>query len=147
ADKYDVIVSEPSNPWITGVSNLFTVDYWQLARARLADDGVFCQWAQLYEMSSKNIKIILKSFAQVFPYTYVFSAEDLSSDVILIAANHLLPLDRARLARNFAAPTLAAELARADVRSADDLLAQLLLTPDELPSFTAGADVNTDDNA
>ena len=78
SDKYDVIVSEPSNPWITGVSNLFTVDYWKLARSRLADDGVFCQWAQLYEMSSKNIKIILRSFAEVFPYTYVFSAEDLS---------------------------------------------------------------------
>ena len=44
-------------------------------------------------MSSKNIKIILKSFAEVFPYTYVFSAEDLSSDVILVATNHPLKLE------------------------------------------------------
>ena len=63
---------------------------------RLADDGVFCQWAQLYEMSPWNIKIILRTFAEVFPYTYVFSAEDLSSDVILVATNHPLPLDVAR---------------------------------------------------
>ncbi|HEX8953092.1 MAG TPA: fused MFS/spermidine synthase, partial [Polyangia bacterium] len=131
SDKYDVIVSEPSNPWITGVSNLFTVDYWKLARARLADDGVFCQWAQLYEMSSKNIKVILKSFAEVFPYTYVFSAEDLSSDVILVATNHPLPLDRARLQRNFVGDKLRAELHRADVKSADDIIAYLLLTPEE----------------
>ena len=67
---------------------MFTVDYWNLARSRLADDGVFCQWAQLYEMSSKNIKTLLHTFSQVFPYTYVFSAEDLSSDVIMVAANH-----------------------------------------------------------
>jgi spermidine synthase len=146
-EKYDVIVSEPSNPWITGVSNLFTVDYWQLAQKRLADDGVFCQWAQLYEMSSKNIKTILKSFSQVFRYTYVFSAEDLSSDVILVATNHPLPLDVAALQKNWASPVLAAELQRAGVASAEDLIAQLLLTPDEIPAFTAGSPLNTDDNA
>jgi spermidine synthase len=145
--KYDVIVSEPSNPWITGVSNLFTVDYWKLARARLADDGVFCQWAQLYEMTPPNIKTILRSFAEVFPYTYVFAAEDLSSDVIMVAANHPLGLDLERLARNFDHPILAAELKRGGVSSAEDIAAQLLLVPRELPAFTAGAPLNTDDNA
>jgi spermidine synthase len=148
SDKYDVIISEPSNPWITGVSNLFTVDYWNLARARLADDGVFCQWAQLYEMSSKNIKTILRSFSTVFPYTYVFAAEDLSSDVILVAANHPLALDLPSLRRNWTTdPTLAAELKRGGVPSAEDVVAQLLLVPEELPAFTTGSPVNTDDNA
>lgn len=146
-DEYDVIISEPSNPWITGVSNLFTVDYWRLARARLADDGVFCQWAQLYEMSSKNIKILLRSFAEVFPYTYVFSAEDLSSDVILVATNHPLPVDVAALARNFDDPIVRAELKRGGVESAEDIVAYLLLTPDEIPAFTAGSPLNTDDDA
>ena len=147
SDRYDVIISEPSNPWITGVSNLFTRDYWQLAQRRLADDGVFCQWAQLYELSPRNIKTILRTFGEVFPYTYVFSAEDLSSDVILIATNHPLLLDRAHLARNFTDPRIKAELERAEVHSADDLLAYLLLTPEEIPAFTVGADINTDDNA
>jgi spermidine synthase len=146
-DKYDVIVSEPSNPWITGVSNLFTVDYWQLARKRLADDGVFCQWAQLYEMSSKNIKTLLATFSSVFPYTYVFSAEDLSSDVIMVAANHPLKLDLSRLAKNFEVPILAAELKRGGVESAEDVVSYLLLTPEEIPAFTAGSPVNSDDNA
>ncbi|MSP61100.1 MAG: hypothetical protein EXR72_12295 [Myxococcales bacterium] len=146
-DTYDVIISEPSNPWITGVSNLFTRDYWQLAKRRLADDGVFCQWAQLYELSPGNIKTILRTFSEVFPYTYVFSAEDLSSDVIMIATNHPLRLDRAHLQRNFLDPTLRAELARANVKSVEDLFAYVLLTPDEIPAFTAGAATNTDDNA
>ena len=147
SDKYDVIVSEPSNPWITGVSNLFTVDYWKLARGRLADDGVFCQWAQLYEMSSKNIKVILKSFAEVFPYTYVFAAEDLSSDVILVATNHPLKLDVHALSLGFADETLRKELKRGGVESAEDVIAYLLLTPDEIPAFTAGSPLNTDDDA
>ncbi|MDW8284006.1 MAG: hypothetical protein RMK29_20065 [Myxococcales bacterium] len=146
---YDVIVSEPSNPWITGVSSLFTVDYWRLARERLADDGVFCQWAQLYEMSQRNIKTLLRSFSAVFPYAYAFSAEDLSSDVILVASKRPLPLDLARLERNFSPqhPRLRAELERAGVRGAEDLLGYLLLVPDELAAFAAGAPINTDDNA
>jgi spermidine synthase len=148
SDKYDVIVSEPSNPWITGVSNLFTVDYWKLARSRMADDGVFCQWAQLYEMSSKNIKTILRSFAEVFPYTYVFAAEDLSSDVIMVATNHPLALDVAALQRNFSGDErLAKELKRGGVASAEDIVSYLLLTPDEIPAFTAGSPLNTDDDA
>jgi hypothetical protein len=146
-DKYDVIISEPSNPWITGVSNLFTTDYWKLARGRLAEDGVFCQWAQLYEMSSINIKTILRSFASVFPYTYVFAAEDLSSDVLLIATNEPLKLDLATLRRNWKNATLDKELERAGLPEAEDLIAQLLLVPEELPAFTAGAPLNTDDNA
>src|SRR5207245_1024565 len=57
-DRFDVIISEPSNPWITGVSNLFTAEYWHMAHGRLAPGGVFCQWAQLYEMSPLHIKTI-----------------------------------------------------------------------------------------
>lgn len=144
---YDVIISEPSNPWITGVSNLFTRDYWIEAKARLADDGVFCQWAQLYELSPANVKTILRTFSEVFPYTYVFAAEDLSSDLILVAANHPLSLDLARLARNFHLPQLAAELKRADVLAPEDILAYLLLTPEEIAAFTMGSPINTDDNA
>jgi spermidine synthase len=145
--RYDVIVSEPSNPWIAGVSNLFTVDYWRLARSRLAPDGIFCQWAQLYELSQPNVKTLLRSFASVFPYTYVFAAEHRSSDVILIASPRPLPLDVARLSRNFTIPTVRAELGRAGFKAPEDILADLLLVPDELPAYTAGAVINTDDNA
>lgn len=145
--RYDVIVSEPSNPWITGVSNLFTIDYWKLAKSRLAEDGVFCQWAQLYELSQPNIKTLLRSFISVFPHTYVFAAEHLSSDVILVATRQPLPLDLYRLRRNFAVPVLRAELHRAQIDSPEEILADLLLTPDEIPAFTIGAVINTDDNA
>ncbi|MBL9008679.1 MAG: fused MFS/spermidine synthase [Myxococcales bacterium] len=146
---YDVIISEPSNPWISGVSNLFTTDYWKLARSRLSDEGVFCQWAQLYELSQPNVKTLLRSFASVFPYTYVFAAEHRSSDVLLIASKRPLPLDVERLRRNFSErfPQLRAELHRAGVDQPEEVLADLLLVPDELSAYTAGALLNTDDNA
>ena len=75
ARSYDVIVSEPSNPWITGVSNLFTVDHYEAATRSLAPGGIYCQWVQLYEMSLGNIKTLFRTFAEVFPYVVVFAAE------------------------------------------------------------------------
>lgn len=146
-DKFDVIISQPSNPWITGVSNLFTREYFQSIKARLADDGIFCQWAQLYEMAPWNIKAIYRTLAGEFPYVMVFAAEDLSSDTILIASRKPVDLDIRKIARAFENPVTAAEAKRAGFVSPHDVPAFLLLGNEEMRSFTAGGQINTDDNA
>jgi spermidine synthase len=147
SDKFDVLVSQPSNPWLTGVSNLFTREYFRSIKTRLAPHGLFCQWAQLYEMSPWNIKTIYRTLRDEFPYVYVFAAEDLSSDTILIASEQPVKLDLASLTKAFADPTTRAEARRGGFSSPHDVMAYLLLGPDELESFTAGSPVNTDDNA
>jgi len=147
SDKFDVIVSEPSNPWLTGVSNLFTREYFQLVKTRLADHGIFCQWAQLYEMAPWNIKTILGTVRSEFPYVYVFAAEDWSSDTILIGSRDPLPLDYDVVERAFRDPVTRAEARRGGFNSPHDVFAYVLLGPDELEAFTAGAPLNTDDNA
>ena len=146
-DKFDVIISQPSNPWITGVSNLFTREYFQSVKARLVDDGIFCQWAQLYEMAPWNIKAIYRTLLDQFPYVMVFAAEDLSSDTILIASRKPIELDIRKIARAFQNPVTAAEAKRAGFDSPHDIPAFLLLGTEEMRSFTAGARFNTDDNA
>jgi len=146
-DLYDVIISQPSNPWITGVSNLFTREYFQSVKSRLADDGIFCQWAQLYEMAPWNIKAIYRTLAGEFPYVMVFAAEDLSSDTILIASRKPIELDIRKIARAFENPVTRAEAKRAGFESPHDVPAFVLLGSEELRSFVAGAQLNTDDNA
>lgn len=146
-DLFDVIISQPSNPWITGVSNLFTREYFQEIKSRLAEDGLFCQWAQLYEMAPWNIKTIYRTLRAEFPYVMVFAAEDLSSDTILIASRRPVTIDVARIARLLEHPRTRAEAARAGFTSAHDIPAYVLLGPDEIDAFTAGAPINTDDNA
>jgi spermidine synthase len=146
-DPFDVIISQPSNPWITGVSNLFTREYFRAIKARLAPDGIFCQWAQLYEMAPWNIKAIYRTLREEFPHALVFAAEDLSSDTILIASQKPLTIDVARIARALRDPVTRAEAKRAGFASEHDVPAYLLLGPDELAAFTAGAPLNTDDNA
>src|SRR6266540_3458414 len=147
SDKFDVIISEPSNPWLTGVSNLFTREYFRSIKTRLAPHGIFCQWAQLYEMAPWNIKTIYRTVRDEFPYVYVFAAEDLSSDTILIGSLEPLPLDLDVLERAFRDPVTRAEAKRGGFATPHDVFAYLLLGPEELESFTAGSPVNTDDNA
>jgi tetratricopeptide (TPR) repeat protein len=147
SDKFDVIVSEPSNPWLTGVSNLFTREYFKSVKTRLAPHGIFCQWAQLYEMAPWNIKTIYATVREAFPYVYVFAAEDLSSDTILIGSLDPLPLDIDVIERAFRDPVTRAEAKRGGFSSPHDVFAYLLLGPEELESFTAGSPINTDDNA
>ena len=146
-DKFDVIVSQPSNPWLTGVSNLFTREYFRDIKRRLAPGGIFCQWAQLYELAPWNIKTIYRTVRDEFRYVYVFSAEDLSSDTILVASQEPLKLDLGAVERALSHPETRAEARRGLLESPHDVFAYLLLAPDELDSFTTGSPINTDDNA
>ena len=65
--SYDVIISEPSNPWMAGLANLYSLDFFQLARQRLNADGIFAQWIQSYEMDWKTFALLGRTFAAVFP--------------------------------------------------------------------------------
>ncbi|MCS6798168.1 MAG: fused MFS/spermidine synthase [Myxococcota bacterium] len=134
--RYDIVMSEPSNPWITGVSDLFTADHFAIAKRVLRPGGIYCQWVQLYELSPENIKSIYRTFASQFRHVVVFAAEDLSSDTILLGSDAPLPLDVARIRRAFEVPSVAAELERAYVHSPFDVLARVLLASrDEVMSY------------
>ena len=64
--SYDVIISEPSNPWMAGLANLYAMEFFQLARGRLTPDGFFAQWIQAYEMDRETFSLLGRTFAAVF---------------------------------------------------------------------------------
>ncbi len=67
-ESYDVIISEPSNPWMAGLANLYSLEFFQLARQRLKTDGLFAQWLQSYEMDWETFTLLGRTFAAVFPH-------------------------------------------------------------------------------
>ncbi len=135
--QYDIIVSEPSNPWITGVSDLFTTDHFRITKKRLREGGIYCQWVQLYELSPENIKVIYRTFASQFEHVVVFAAEDLSSDTVLLGSDSPLPLDLRRVSEAYALPGVREELERAYIHSPFDVFARTLLASrDEVMQFT-----------
>ncbi len=146
--SYDVIISEPSNPWITGVSNLFTLEFFELARERLAEGGVFCQWVQMYGMSSENLEVLLRTFRSVFPSALVFNTIRYT-DILLVGAMQPLRIVPSELERRLTRPEVAADLARVGITDAAQLLARGRLGPRELEELVGdrGTLLNTDDNA
>ena len=65
-DSYDIIVSEPPNPWVVGVENLYTHYFYDLARKQLTKDGIFVQWIHTYAMSPKILTTILSHLKSHF---------------------------------------------------------------------------------
>lgn len=66
-EKYDVIISEPSNPWMSGLANLYSLDFFRLVRSRLNENGVFGQWVQSYEIDWDTFVLMGRTFKKVFP--------------------------------------------------------------------------------
>ncbi|MDR3615686.1 MAG: hypothetical protein P4L53_19160 [Candidatus Obscuribacterales bacterium] len=90
---FDIIVSQPSEPWVSGSSDLFTVEFFRLAKSRMKPGGVFLQWLQLYCIDERLLTNLIATFHHVFPNTYVLHPRN-SGDVILIALlNEKTPLD------------------------------------------------------
>jgi spermidine synthase len=96
---FDVLVSEPSNPWITGVSNLFTLEYWQLGRARLRQGGLFVQWLQLYALPPDALRGLVRTFLTVFDDVWLFETIP-GADAVLLGTTpgaRILPEEVKRL--------------------------------------------------
>jgi len=87
--KYDIIVSEPSNPWMNGVASLFSYEFYQHIQKHLENDGIFVQWLQLYEINMDNIASVIKALNQSFSYLRIYNTDDSN---ILILASHENPM-------------------------------------------------------
>jgi spermidine synthase len=140
---YDLIISEPSNPWQTGNANLFTLDFYRLAARRLAADGVFCQWVGLYDITTENLKVASNTFLQVFPHVLVFKS---GADLIMVGSRKPLVMDYQLLGERLAVPEITKTLQLAGIATPGDLLANhYLFAENTLRKFCAGASLNTDD--
>jgi predicted membrane-bound spermidine synthase len=87
--QYDLILSEPSNPWVSGVAGLFTVEFYQRVRRYLSEGGVFGQWLQMYEMNDDLVLSVLAAIDQVFGDYEVFITG--ASDLLVVASAGKLP--------------------------------------------------------
>ncbi|WP_141731080.1 fused MFS/spermidine synthase [Oligoflexus tunisiensis] len=109
--SYDVIISQPSNPWITGVSNLFTTEYYRLMSGRLSPDGVVCQWIPSYHMTEEMLAVILKSFHGVFPYVTLWTSS-VPGDLFAIGSNAPIQVRFPAYLQNLERPAIRQDLAR-----------------------------------
>jgi tetratricopeptide (TPR) repeat protein len=140
--KYDIIISEPSNPWIPGAASLFTKEFFETSQKRLAPEGVFCQWIQLYQLQEEHFKTILQTFTAVFPHVHVFR---IKHDTVLLGSQHAIEFDLPEIGRRMT-PKVRDDLARVRVHGVEDLLAWYWIGEKELATQLKGNARNTDDN-
>ncbi len=148
--RFDIIVSEPSHPWVPGVANLFTQEFFQLGSDRLADEGVFVQWLQIYQLSTDSLRSVLATFHRVFPHVSVYRVEGATKgkDLLLVGSRSPLVFERLmeRTRERMGDQRVSAELARVNIMSEADVRSWYVCDESKLGPAVAGAVINTDDN-
>ncbi len=141
--RYDVIVSEPSNPWLSMSARLFTREFFELARERLAPGGVLVQWVPLYGLGESQFKSLLRTILDVFPELALFRVA--KGDLVAVAGTESLAIRPATLDRLFRGASATA-LNGIGLGSPAELLARWVADARGLAGVLGPGPLNTDDN-
>jgi spermidine synthase len=152
-EKFDIITSDPINPWVKGAATLYTQEYFELCRRHLNPGGCVTQWVPLYETSEQAVKSEFATFFQVFPDSTVWSNPHLDGtghDVVLLGRpDAAAPIDVDAIQRRLAQPQfdkVSASLRELGIMSAVDLLATYAGQGRDLAQWLADAQMNRDGN-
>lgn len=141
--KYDVIISEPSNPWQAGEGLLFTREFFELTRERLSPGGIMVAWIDVYNMDAGTFRLLLRTFAEVFPHVTLWET-GLLGDYVLLGSREPLLADYEAMKKRLADPALAAAL---EPIQADALgvLARFIMDDKVIHELAGTGPVHTDD--
>lgn len=139
AKKYDLIISEPSNPWVTGVEKVFSQEFFASARDLLHEEGIYAQWFHTYSMSGQTFALVLNTFRTVFPHVYTFGFK---GDIVLLGRLSELSGSHVALAeeRLKKISEIRESLHEANIDSLSDILGLEYWNP---PSFYADSGLHT----
>ena len=110
-EKYDIVVSEPSNPYRAGVAGLFTREYYQSVDRRLNPGGMFFQWVQAYEIDQRTVQIFYSTLGSVF--SHIESWQTTGGDILLLASHSPVHYDAAALSARLSTEPLKSALSAA----------------------------------
>jgi spermidine synthase len=140
--KFDAIESEPSNPWVAGIENLYSVEFYEMAKRKLSPGGVFVQWIHTYSFNDDLFRMVLKTMTGSFPFVSVMQMK--GGDIGLLGT--ILPITKAdmvrareRLSQN---PNAKTALSDAGIQGIEGVLALELVPPTLTKIMAEGADIH-----
>ncbi len=157
-EKFDIIISQPADPWVNGASQLFTREFWRLGSQHLKPNGLFCEWIQLYSITPEYLGVLVNSFKQSFGkyengkkvsdgYVYLFRP-GLAGEILLIGSNDPIEVDvdkiEKRIKTSFTAKGKSGavlevktldDLGRISINDSVGIVSQLLLGDDQVTEF------------
>ena len=140
--RYDVITSEPSNPWLAGIGALFTEEFFRDVRERLAPGGVACIWVHTSEQSEEAVELVLRTLSAVFPSVSAVRATPTGTDLVLLARAEPGAPDFAELERRFDEPAVHADLERIGAFNLASILVSESVSPARLPRLLSEGPLN-----
>jgi spermidine synthase len=139
--EYDVIISEPSNPWIAGINSLFTLDFYHQVDQKLRPAGIFCQWIHTYEISEDSVYTVLRTIGRVFSNVTIFSNYN---DMLIIAQED--PRLKPSVDYAFSLPAVASDLADIGMKDPTSIAPHYKASLKQLLAGRKEGPLNTDDN-
>jgi spermidine synthase len=142
---YDVIINEPSNPWIAGMAGLFSVEFFTDIKKHLKQDGIFAQWFHLYEMDDDMLLCFLKTLNTVFPYMSIWEFH--KNDILVIATINPINPDFEKMENIFKNDAVANDLGQVLIHDLPSLLSLQVLSEQRMAKILnlSDASLNTDD--
>jgi len=140
--RYDVIINEPSNPWISGIGALLTEEFFWEARNHLNPGGILVQWIQGYEFSDELFKTALATIHRAFPH--VSGWNTLTGDYVFVSSVEPFRPDLKAAAKKMAHPGVDKSLKRVEISHLSTLLSLEMMTPQTLAETSDQALTNTD---
>jgi spermidine synthase len=139
-NKYDLVISEPSNPWVSGVENLYALEFYDIAKRKLTEGGLYVQWLQGYAFEDRLVKMVLKTISSRFKYVTMFQM--MSSDYALVASDKPIDVEdlrhsAERFQRN---PRARDGLVRSGIAAFETVLAQEVIPNELIPAITEGVE-------
>lgn len=143
-EQYDLIVSEPSNPWVSGISSLFTEEFFAVVDHRVAPKGLLVQWIHTYEMDTELVKLVMRTLQKRFPEVTVWQGGE--GDLLLLASRTKGMASFDELAARLGKKEVLDDLVRIDVTGVDGVLARQMMTAAQVRSFAGDGPTNSDDH-
>ncbi|GMU83270.1 MAG: hypothetical protein AMXMBFR47_31400 [Planctomycetota bacterium] len=144
-ETYDLIVSEPSNPWIAGVANLFTREFFQICERKLRPGGAMCLWLQGYTISLDDFRLVVRTLNETFPFVSVWATSP--TDYAMVAGREPFRVPLETFAGRISTPSVRSDLYRIAHTRPHDVLGRYLLSGEALRAWTGPGPIHTDDNA
>jgi spermidine synthase len=139
--KYSYIISEPSNPWIAGIGNLYSLEFFKLCKSRLQSGGVLAQWFHTYDISDDVFKLVLSTISQAFPSVTIWKASD--ADIVILASENIKSLNFESMDQKMLNPRIANDLARIKIFDIPSLLSTQVMSARNSPFQFMNREPNT----
>lgn len=149
--SYDVIISQPSNPWISGESSLFTLEWYRLVRERLQGGGLFLQWVPSYLMSRRDLKVIIHTLRDVFPHLSSWTSGSLGDLIFIARKNVPLKVDYDAFLQTVSSRPVSEDIERVGLHPRLLPFDLFVMNEEELPGYLYSSlnnplEKNTDDH-